>query len=187
MKYLSTAYINELVKCAKDIPESEIEEITNLLVDAYNNSRCVFIIGNGGSASTASHFRCDLVKGTVVKDKKRIKAMSLSDNTETITAIGNDISYEDIFAEQLKNFLSKGDLLIAISASGNSPNIIKAVTYAKTAGVVIVGLTGFGGGKLKQLSDKCIVINSYEYGVVEDLHLMLGHILSKNVKEYISQ
>jgi D-sedoheptulose 7-phosphate isomerase len=144
----------------------------------------IFIIGNGGSASTASHMAVDLAKGTQVKGYPSLRVISLTDNVGMITAWANDLAYEEVFTEQLKNLLSYKDVLIAISASGNSPNILSAVRYAKSRGAATVGFIGFGGGKLKDLVDVDITVSSHNYGVVEDFHLTLNHIISQFIKQF---
>ena len=134
----------------------------------------VYLIGNGGSAATAIHMACDLVK------KCNIKAIALTANIANITAFANDVSYDDAFSEQLRVFLEKGDVVIAISASGESKNVIKAVRLARSKGNMVIALTGFMmGGKLAKLADISLVVKSNSYGVVEDVHMTFNHILSK--------
>jgi D-sedoheptulose 7-phosphate isomerase len=156
---------------------SAIARVVQTVQEARDAGKRIYAIGNGGSASTASHFVNDMGKGASVGRKKRFKVVPLTDNVEWITALSNDLSYEDVFAEQLKNFAEPGDLLIAISGSGNSENVLRAVAYAKQVGCRTVGLSGFGGGKLKDLADECIVVDSDHMGRVEDMHLILQHIV----------
>lgn len=185
-------YLLDLEKQLKGLSIQKIHEIVDVLHNAYKNGRNIYIIGNGGSATTAIHFSCDLGKGTVKnlsdKHEKRFKVTPLTANIATLTAIANDIGYDEIFSQQLLNFMSKGDVLIAISASGNSKNILKAVGLAKETGLTVIGFCGFDGGKLKSISDYSIVIKSNSYGVVEDLHHVLAHIIHyclRNIKDKV--
>ena len=180
-------YLFDIEKQIKSLDYQKINVIINVLNEAYKNNKNIFIIGNGGSATTAMHFSCDLGKNTVRefndKKEKRFRVIPLTANIATITAIANDISYEEIFSQQLLNLISKGDVLIAISASGNSKNILKAVEIAKESGAIVIGLIGFNGGKLKDISDYYIIVNSNSYGVVEDMHHMLAHIINYSLKD----
>ncbi|GAI36016.1 unnamed protein product, partial [marine sediment metagenome] len=144
-------YLRELKETLDKLPYSQIEKIKDILLEAYREDKKVFIMGNGGSAATASHFACDLAKGTVGKDdsRKRFKVIALTDSVPILTAWANDTAYENIFLEQLKNLLDAGDVVIAISGSGNSKNVIKAVEYANVQKALTIGLTGFKGGNLK--------------------------------------
>lgn len=175
-------YLEELKFCINEIDVNEIKEIVDFIMLAYENDKQIFIIGNGGSASTSSHFACDLGKGVNVEGKKRFKVFSLTDNIALISAIGNDISYDDIFSEQLKNHINEDDIVIAISASGNSKNIVKAIDIAKENKAKIIGLSGFYGGYVKENSDFNLHINSFNYGIVEDLHLSFDHMISQEIK-----
>jgi len=179
-------YINGVKKCLDEIKEGEVQAIVDVIINVYEKNRCVFIVGNGGSASTASHFACDLGKGTVIEGKNRLKAMSLTDNVALMTAISNDISYASVFKEQLINLLSEGDVVICISASGNSPNVIEAAKYAQSKGAITIGLLGFGGGGLRQHTHQAIILSSKDYGQVEDAHMILAHLISAEVKKRIS-
>lgn len=185
LKNLITKYLDESISCLEKIKKqsSVIYKVSTIIDETRKKNKNIFLIGNGGSSSTASHFVCDLNKTSTMKTKKRLKAFSLTDNIPTLTAIGNDISYDDIFTEPLKNFLSKDDVLILISGSGNSTNIIKAAKFAKTKNCSVIGITGFGGGKLKSLCDECIVIPSNSMYRIEDMHLMINHILTEIFRE----
>jgi D-sedoheptulose 7-phosphate isomerase len=178
-------YIDESISCLQNLKKmnSLIEKISKIIIDARDSKRKIFLLGNGGSASTASHFICDLNKTSTMKDKSRLRAISLVDNIPTISAYGNDLSYDSIFAEQLKNLLEPKDVVIAISGSGNSKNVIEAVSYAKEKGAIVVGLTGFDGGKLKSRSDECLVIPSNSMYRIEDMHLMINHIITSVLRE----
>lgn len=180
-------YLNQLKAAIDALSVTEIRRVIDKIMDAYENDRQIFVIGNGGSASTASHFACDLGKGTVVPGQRRLRIMSLTDNVAVMTAWANDVSYDDIFVEQLKNLLNSGDLVIGISASGNSPNVLKAIDHARSRNCSTVGLTGFGGGKLVTAVDACVVVESHEYGPVEDIHLILDHIFRAWIHEELLQ
>lgn len=182
MNYIES-YFEEIRKSILHINKQEIAKVIEKILIAYKNNKKVYILGNGGSASIASHMACDLGKGTLNRiydeTEKRLKIISLTDNTALITAYANDLGYEDIFLQQLRNLIEKGDILISISGSGNSKNILKAVTYANKIGASTIGLTGFKGrGKLASLVDLSIVVNSDHYGPIEDIHQMLGHIFA---------
>jgi D-sedoheptulose 7-phosphate isomerase len=181
------SYFEVLSETVNKLPHADIENVVTALVDAFERKRTVFLFGNGGSAALASHFACDLGKGTVNGSEKRFRVLALTDNVPLMTAWANDSNYEDIFAEQLKNFVSPNDVAFAISASGNSPNVIKTLTVARQAGASTIGLTGFAGGKMKRLCDACIVIPCDNMQVIEDLHLSVAHALFTCVKQRISE
>lgn len=179
-------YILHLQAAISAIPVHRIKRLTELLLQAYEDERQIFILGNGGSASTASHFACDLSKGTINGNGKRFKVISLTDNVALMTAWANDSSYEDIFKEQLENLLRPGDVVIGISASGNSRNVLNAIEYARSMDCVTLGFAGFGGGELAKIADECIVVESHRYGPVEDIHLMLEHVISYCIAEELA-
>lgn len=172
-------YVNNLKNLLDNIDKSEVSKIIETLNKCEKNSSKIYIMGNGGSAATASHMANDLSVGLKLREIKNFNVESLSDNSSVCTAIANDIGYENIFYAQLKNKLTKDDVVIAISCSGNSPNIIKAIEYAKNVGTTIIGLSGFDGGRLKELSDIKFHIGTQkgEYGLVEDMHMILDHII----------
>jgi len=155
-----------------------IEAIYNAIKKCVDNGNRIFLLGNGGSAATASHFVCDLNKTATRKHLKKAKAFALNDNTPSVFAISNDIGFEHVFEEQLITLLDKNDIVIAISGSGNSENIINAVNFAKNLGSIVLGLTGFEGGKLKKLCDICLVIPSDKMYHIEDGHLLINHIIT---------
>ncbi len=162
---------------------SQVKQLADSIYRCYNEGKFVFIIGNGGSGSNSSHFCEDLAKG-LVKDfdtQKRLKVLSLTDNTPAILAWGNDTSYDRIFVEQLKNYASPGDLLIAISGSGNSPNILRAVTWANEHGLETFGITGFSGGKLQGLNQRNLHVPCNDMGIVESVHLVVFHYVLDDV------
>ena len=171
--YLS--YLSELVL---KLDRDEIVKVINLFLDARQSGNTIFFIGNGGSAATASHFANDLAIGTR-SNSNPFRVLSLTDNNAVITAIANDYGYENVFVKQLEALYSKGDLLVAISASGNSNNLLKAVKFVQKRDGLTIGLTGFDGGKLKKIVDYVIHVptDKGEYGPVEDIHMIFDHII----------
>lgn len=175
-------YIKNMHDILNNIDCGKIEEIGDLFYSTWDKGRQIFILGNGGSAATASHFACDLGKGTLKneydKKEKRIKVISLTDNVSTITAYSNDVGYEEVFSQQLRNLVNPADLVTIITGSGNSKNIIRAVEAAKEMQAATIGLLGFNGGKVKDMLSKYILVPSNHYGRIEDAHLMLCHLIS---------
>ena len=165
-----------------------IEQLARSIYQRYCSGRFVYLIGNGGSGANASHLCEDLAKCTLrdFENQKRLKVLSLTDNVAWIMAVANDISYEAVFLEQLKNLSSPGDLLVAISGSGNSPNILKAVEWANAHGVTTVGVTGFGGGKLKSLAHHSLHAGVDDMGIVESLHQVVFHWIIDDIYRRIS-
>lgn len=178
-------YCSELIDTINNLTSKDLNTIVNILWDAYKGNKKIYVIGNGGSAATASHYVCDFAKGTAVPGEKRLKIMSLTENVAHMTAISNDISYNEVFKEQLENLLEPEDILICISASGNSPNLVQAVNYANSINVTTIGILGFNGGKVKELTTTNIVVDNFNYGQVEDIHLILGHVLSQYFRKRI--
>ena len=174
-----TSYIEDLIELLRQVDPSEVQALVDALVDAYRNGRFVFVIGNGGSAANASHLCEDLGKGTLsdFEGQKRLKIMSLTDNVPYIMAWANDEGYERVFVEQLKNLAEAGALLIAISGSGNSANVLRAVEYAKGHGMRTFALTGYDGGRLKQIADGSLHVRSNNMGAVEAVHAAVIHYL----------
>lgn len=174
-----TTYTGKLINLLNKIDTESISEIIRLLNRASNSKRRIYIIGNGGSAATAAHMVNDLGVGLKRRELLSLDILSLADNFPTISAIGNDTSYDDIFYLQLLSVIKKEDILIAISCSGNSPNIMKAVNYANDIGATIIGVTGFNGGQLKKNCDINFHVPTKkgEYGLVEDMHMILDHII----------
>ncbi len=178
-------YRKEQAGCFEELLPGKLESIAEIFLRAQREGRQVFFLGNGGSASTASHMAVDFGKGTFVQGQPRLRAISLTENVGLLTAWANDANYESVFEEQLENLLDPKDVVVAISASGNSPNVLRAAEFARKRGAVTIGLIGFGGGKLKGLVDIDITVSSRNYGQVEDFHLSVNHILSQYVKEEI--
>ncbi len=172
-------YFTELSNVLDKISLKQIERIQDILLKAHRNGKCIFILGNGGSAATASHFACDLNKRAVMK------VIALTDNVPLLTAWANDTSYKNIFVGQLWNLLEKDDVVIAISASGNSDNVVEAVIFANNKDAVTVGLTGFKGGKLKNIVEACLVIPSTSMEQIENVHLILAHLFSSYLRKVL--
>jgi D-sedoheptulose 7-phosphate isomerase len=172
-------YVDRLRAALDQIPVPRVEAMGDILYRAYQHNKQVFIIGNGGSAATASHMACDLGKNTITNNRPRFRVMSLNDNMPLISALANDVGYEHVFAEQLRNLIHAGDVLISISGSGNSPNVIRAMEYARSRAATNIALLGFDGGRAMELADEYMLVPIQDYGIVEDLHMVLDHILTE--------
>src|ERR1043165_449246 len=170
-------YRSELLKVLESIDAVQVSQAIDWLSEARSQNRRIFVCGNGGSASTASHFVCDMVKGASFGRESRFRIMALTDSLPTITAYSNDVSYDCVFAEQLKNFAQPGDVLIAISGSGNSPNVLRAMEYANSAGCRTIALTGRDGGKLAPLAQLNIQARHPHMGRIEDAHMITMHMI----------
>lgn len=171
-------YVDDIQQLVSNFDKDAIIEIISIFNKTKENSGRIFVCGNGGSAAHAIHFSGDLSKNVTKEENGRFNVISLCENITAITAYANDIGYEVIFSEQLKNQrVNNKDVLFAISSSGNSPNIVKACEYAKAKGAKIIGLSGFSGGKLREISDFSLHISCNEYEKVEDLHMMALHII----------
>lgn len=160
-----------------------LSKVAAVIERAQAAGRFIWVCGNGGSAASAAHVGCDFGKTASRKGAKPLKCVSLSDNTAFMTAIGNDLSFEETFSRQLENVVAKGDVVILISGSGNSGNLVAAAKLARRRGARVVSLLGFDGGRLKSLSDEVILIPSDQYGVIEDLHMSIAHILTFYLKQ----
>ena len=160
-----------------------VARIVPLLLKARDEGRTIFFFGNGGSASTASHFVVDIGKATIRGEGSRFRCVALNDNVESVTAWANDTEYARVFSEQLKGLAKSGDVAVGISGSGNSPNVLRAMELARTMGVTTVGLTGMGGGKLKDLVDVPVVVPSTSMQHIEDVHLLICHLLTSYLRD----
>lgn len=183
----SRSYFRHFDKVLSEVPHDQVELVAAKLNEAHEEGRRVFIFGNGGSAALASHFACDLGKGTAVPGSllNRFKVLALTDNIPLLTAWANDASYDQVFAEQIRNFVQPGDIAFAISGSGNSPNVLLGLAAAREAGAFNIGLAGFRGGKMKDLCDLCVVIPSDNMQIIEDLHVSVTHALFTLVRNRI--
>jgi len=187
MKGQVQEYIHRLQQTLDNLPLAQIERVIERLLQAQQERKTVFIFGNGGSASTASHFACDLGKGTALPGVPRLRVISLTDNVELITAWANDTAYEHIFAEQLRGLVEPGDVVIGISGSGQSKNVLNAIALAHRVGATTVGLSGFDGGSLADMVDISVVVPSNCMERIEDVHLILEHTISTVVRETLRQ
>lgn len=177
----AAGYAQYLSQLLLNLSTQQIASFIDALLQARETGKTIFFIGNGGSAATASHFANDLLAGMRLrKEQKPFKALALTDNNALMTALANDEGYEDVFSKQLEVLMEPGDILVAISASGNSPNLIKAIDLAKSRGNLTFGLVGFDGGKMKQICDRHILVETAkgEYGPVEDVHMVLDHLVT---------
>lgn len=177
-------YFQAVSQIIPQLPYQAIEQIIAAIVRAAADGRNIFVFGNGGGAATASHIACDLNKGTIGgENAPRLKVMAFTDNVPMLTAWANDVGYEHVFSEQLKNFVQSGDVVIAISASGNSTNVIYALKAAREAGALTVGMCGYDGGKMKPLCDICAVVPADHMQIVEDLQHAMAHSIFLAVRE----
>ena len=172
-------YSEDLSKTIDQIAREDVQKLHELIDDARKNGKRVFVLGNGGSAAAASHWVCDFGKGINTDNSKRLKIIAPVDNGAVFSALGNDYGYKTTFSEQLKNFLETGDLVISLSVSGKSDNLVEGHRYAKEMGATTVCIVGDMNGKLIEMSDFSIVIKSENYGVVEDIHIILAHAVSQ--------
>ncbi len=180
------SYLDRVQAAATALDTRSIARIVELLIAARQRDATVFVCGNGGSAATASHMAADLAKGAPVGPITGLRTIALTDSVPLLTAWGNDLGYDRVFAEQLRNLARTGDVLVAISASGNSPNVLAAVDEAHARAMTVIGLSGFGGGRLADMADVAVVADSNEYGPVEDIHLMLNHAIAESVRAGIT-
>ena len=179
-------YFAELEQMMRAISLPDLQRVLAILEEAYRNGHRLFVMGNGGSAATASHFALDLSKNTIMPGAPRVKAISLTDHVPLITAWSNDTHYEHIFAEQLANMIEPGDVVIGISASGNSANVINAVKLAQQTRAATVGLLGAKGGKLKGMVDACVLAPGQNIEQEEDAHMILTHVITRHMRQVVS-
>lgn len=184
-------YLRSLTSALGELDLARVASTIEVLWKAYQHDRQIFFLGNGGSAATASHIVTDLTKGALGHrgdaPARPVRAISLTDNLALLSAWANDVGYDSVFLGQLRAYLHPNDLVVAISASGNSENVLRAVRFAREQGATTIGLTGLGGGALAGLSDISIVIDSNHYGVVEDAHLQIGHIIGYYFRQRIAE
>lgn len=171
------AYFEKHIEGIRRLDIDEINEAVNAIVEQYQKEGNIYVFGNGGSSATASHMVCDFNKGICMDLPKRFRFICLNDNIPILMALGNDVSFDDVFYYQLENKLTKDDMVLAISGSGNSKNVIKAVKYAKEIGAKVVGMTGYSGGELRKLSDYHMHVPMDDMQVAEDLHMAFDHMM----------
>jgi D-sedoheptulose 7-phosphate isomerase len=176
--YIVENYLSRLSKAIEELPREPVQKTIDILREARKNKKMIFLFGNGGSASNASHTVNDLIKNTRTAGEPDFRILALNENTATITAYGNDYGYDTIFEGQLRSYANPGDVVIAMSTSGNSPNVIKALQAAREMGLTTIGLTGAMGGKMKDMVDVCVHAPSNWNGIIEDCHMVLGHIFA---------
>ncbi len=176
-------YFDSIHNVLEKFDKRELETFINVLFEAREKGKFIYIFGNGGSGLAASHFVSDIGKSASYDKDKKFKVVCLNDNFSMITAYANDVSYDDVFVEQLKNFLSQGDVVIGISSSGNSKNVLKAIDYANKGGGITIGFTGMNGGKLKNLAKHSINANVHDMQVSEDFHLMIIHLAMRIINQ----
>ena len=176
-------YLTSFKQALESLSATAINEIFSSFVEAIKRGNQIFVFGNGGSAMSVSHFTTDMLKGAGDAMGKPVKIISLNDNMGLVTAIGNDYCFEDVFVRQLKTFATKGDLVLTLSVSGNSPNLIKAIEWAKVKQIKTIAMVGGYKGKLINLADQVISVDSMHYGQVEDLHMMICHMISFGIME----
>jgi D-sedoheptulose 7-phosphate isomerase len=176
-------YLADISATLTRLPVGAIAQVIDMLEEARERGRSVFLFGNGGSAATASHFASDLAKGAICSGKPRLRAFALTDHVPLLSAWANDSAYEHIFAEQLENFIEAGDIAIGISGSGNSANVLNGVKAAKAKGATTIGFISFDGGRLKELVDIPVVVPIHNMEQAEDMHLLLGHVITTCLRE----
>jgi D-sedoheptulose 7-phosphate isomerase len=190
------SYLQELGSIAKRMSQEDINRVIELLFDAWVNDRRVFLAGNGGSASTATHFACDLAKFTSVQGKRRFRVVALNDNVPLVSALTNDLGWENVYVEQLKNLMDGGDVFVVISVHGGSgadkagawsQNLLKAARFVKDNGGKVVGLAGFDGGVLKKAADACVVVPADSTPQVEGFHVVLTHLVCARLRGLIAE
>lgn len=179
----SANYKSSVLDAIEHIDLQRVEQAIEWFEEARAQSRHIFVCGNGGSASTASHFACDIIKGASFNRAQRFRILALTDSLPTLTAYSNDVSYECVFAEQLKNFAQSGDMVMAISGSGNSPNVLRAVEYGNSIGCKTIALTGRDGGKLGPLAQLNIQVGVPHMGRIEDAHMIICHMIAYRFME----
>ncbi len=175
-------YIKRVSEAYHSVDLEKLDKAINIIENCIKNNKTLYVCGNGGSTSIANHFYCDYLKGTSTDTKLKPKIISLSSNTEIITAISNDISYDQIFAYQLERLSDKGDVILTISASGNSDNIVNAINFGRSNDLVTISMTGFEGGRSSQIADINIHVKGTNYGIVEDSHHSLMHIITQFIR-----
>lgn len=180
-------YLRQVQSTLTKLPVQHISQAVDVLLSANYVGTTIFTLGNGGSASTASHFKCDLAKGTITPDRPRFRVVALTDNVPQLTALSNDLSYEDVFAEQLRGLMMRGDVVVAFSGSGNSANVLRAVELARQMGGITIGFSGFDGGQLSEMVDVPVVVPNHCMEQIEDVHLVLSHLICTALRDRLKR
>jgi len=180
-------YYQQYIRVLNSFDKASLEPILDTFLDIRDKGGTLWVAGNGGSAAIADHTVCDVTKGTHTEGQPTIKSISLSSNTAMLTALGNDLDYEQVFSQQLKYYLGKNDGLLLVSSSGNSPNVVKACEYANSRGVPTIAFVGFKGGKLREIAKHCVWIPIENYGMAEDAHQSLMHVTTQYIMAYANQ
>lgn len=180
-------YLLQLQSVIDRLDTDVVDRLVEAIWSGYLRSRTVFLFGNGGSAALASHLACDLGKGTINGHRKRLRAVCLSDNVPMMTAWANDLNYQEVYAEQLKNLIEPGDMAVAISGSGNSMNVVRGLEVAREAGATTMVLTGYDGGRVKSVADICLIVPSDNMQHIEDAHLCVAHAIFTSVRHRMQQ
>jgi len=183
----SVNYVQEFIRNIQQLRISDINPISEQIWQAYLAGHQIFVMGNGGSAAIASHFACDLGKSTAMDGKPRFRVQSLNDNVPLMTALANDLGYENVFREQMRNLARPNDVVIAITSAGNSENIVRAVQFANEIGAISVAIIGFGGGRVKDIAQFSLVLESCDYGVVETISMFVCHTLTFAFKDRLEK
>jgi D-sedoheptulose 7-phosphate isomerase len=176
-----TAYFEQVSETLKKLDQNVLENLVKIILECRDRGNTIYIFGNGGSAATASHIAGDFLKGISYQLEKRFKVICLSDNIPGMSAISNDLTYDEVFIEPLRSYLNKDDVVIGISGSGNSVNVIKAMDYARTSGAVTVALCGYKGGKIKDIADVVVHVPIDDMEITEDIHLIIFHAIKQNI------
>jgi len=180
-------YYQQYTRVLNAFDKSSLEPVLDTFLDVRDKGGTLWVAGNGGSAAIGDHTVCDVTKGTHAEGQPTIKSISLTSNTAMLTALGNDLDYEQVFSQQLKYYLGKNDALLLVSSSGNSPNVVKACEYANSRGVPTIAFVGFKGGKLRRIAKHCVWIPIENYGMAEDAHQSLMHVTTQYIMAYANQ
>ena len=180
-------YYQQYIRVLNSFDKTSLEPVLDTFLDVRDKGGTLWVAGNGGSAAIGDHTVCDVTKGTHTEGQPTIKSISLSSNTAMLTALGNDLDYEQVFSQQLKYYLGKNDALLLVSSSGNSPNVVKACEYANSRGVPTIAFVGFKGGKLRDIAKHCVWIPIENYGMAEDAHQSLMHVTTQYIMAYANQ
>ena len=180
-------YYQQYIRVLNAFDKSSLQPVLDTFLDVRDKGGTLWVAGNGGSAAIGDHTVCDVTKGTHTEGQPTIKSISLTSNTAMLTALGNDLDYEQVFSQQLKYYLGKNDALLLVSSSGNSPNVVKACEYANSRGVPTIAFVGFKGGKLRDIAKHCVWIPIENYGMAEDAHQSLMHVTTQYIMAYANQ